>query len=235
MKSYSIREVSLFYFLIVSLILISFVTGIIVLLFPNPPYHNIGVISIFTSLAIVLITFFLVPKIIKLIATTDIELTIDGEGLKKKWVKQFIFQNKQDLFISWSDIRSYLIFDEPENKYSKFKMLLSDGSKFIFYHNKSDIMNDDYLNFIEDFILKVQIINNIENKFPKITIGKNIFQSNWGILMIAVFTIMVLAYTVKIFITPLKYEKDYSKLPYFYIGSFIVIVYIILQRRKYKS
>ncbi len=80
MKSYSIRGVSLFYFLIVSLILLSFVTGIIVLLFPNPPYHNLGVISIFTSSAIVLITFFyLVPKIIKLVATTDIELTIDED------------------------------------------------------------------------------------------------------------------------------------------------------------
>lgn len=189
--------------------------------------------QIWLAFVIILPIFFLAFKVPRYTATVDIELTIDEEGLKKKWLKQFIFSNKPDLDIKWTEIQDYVF--EPDRQFDKFKMTLKDGSKFKFFHNNDYNDKDDFLQFLQDFEHKVTKLNTDNNKINDIKRGKTIYETNWGLLLAAFLILMIIAVPIMFVFFPTKNTPNYAAIGASYVGAIYYLFQVYIHRRQNKN
>lgn len=169
-------------------------------------------------------------------ATADIEITLDDEGIKRKWLRQFILHNKSDIGFKWNEIADYVF--QPDRQFDQFKLNLKDGTKFKFYHNNDHDSKDDFQQFLSDFIKCVEQLNNADDdKKNDIKLGKTIYETTWG-LVLAVFTlIMLIGLPIMLLLLPHKVtpkSSNYFMLFASYIGGiyYVIQVYIHRKRRK---
>lgn len=86
-------------------------------------------------------------------ATADIEILIGDEGLKRTWLRQFIFHHKKDDEFRWNEIENYVF--QPDRQFDQFKLKVKDGRKFGFYHNNDHDGKDDFKKLLFYFSEKV--------------------------------------------------------------------------------
>lgn len=194
---------------------------------------KMGLISkdqpIFIIILVAPIIFFAF-KVPRYIATADIELIIDNEGLKKKWLKQFLFQNKPDRNISWTEIKDFVF--EPDRQFDKFKLTLKDGTKFKFHHNTDHNNIDDFQQFLFDFERKISKLNTENGKINNIGRGKTIYETVWG-LVLAVISFLIIFATIIIFIFfPMKKTVNYAALGASIIGGIYFIFQVYIHRKS---
>jgi hypothetical protein len=166
-------------------------------------------------------------------ATADIEIHIDNVGLKRIWLRQFIFHNKIDDEIQWNEIMDYVF--QPDRQFDQFKMHLKDGRKFKFYHNTDHDGKDDFQKFQSDFSERVELHNNVDkDKKNDIRLGKTIYETGWGLLLAIFGVAIIIGLPILLFLFPVKKNANYAMLAFSYIGAiyFIIQVYVHRKRRK---
>lgn len=166
-------------------------------------------------------------------ATADIEITIDNDGIKRRWMRKFIFHNNEDEEYKWTEIADYVF--QPDRQFDQFKMNLKDGTKFKFYHNNDYDSKDDFRKFLSNFVERVEQINNVDNnKLNDIKLGKTIYETFWGLILALIAVIMIIGIPIILFAFPTKKTPNYAMLGVAYIGAiyFVIQVYIHRKRRK---
>lgn len=151
-------------------------------------------------------------------------------------MSQFLLHNRQAIAIKWADIKDYAF--QPDRQFDQFKLNLTDGTKFKFYHNNDHDDKDDFRKFFSDFIEKVEQLNNADdNKCNDIRLGKTIYETTLGLLVAILAAIMIVGFPIMLFILPHKGTTSTSSYFYLaasYIGAiyFVFQVYIHRKRRK---
>lgn len=166
-------------------------------------------------------------------ATTDIEITLGDEGIKRRWLRQFILHNKSDVDFKWNEIADYVF--QPDRQFDQFKLNLKDGSKFKFYHNNDHDNKDDFKKFLLDFVQRVEQLNNADNdKRNDIKLGKTIYETTAGLILAVVALIMLVGMPIMLFMFPTKKTPNYAALGVSYVGAIYYVgqVYIHRKRRK---
>lgn len=166
-------------------------------------------------------------------ATAVIEIIIDNDGIKRKWLRQFFLQNREDNEYKWTEIADYVF--QPDRQFDQFKMHLKDGTKFKFYHNNDHDSKDDFRNFLSNFVERVEQINNVDiDKRNDIKLGKTIYETFGGVLLALLAVIMIVGIPIMLLAFPTKKTPNYAMLGVAYIGAvyFVVQVYIHRKRRK---
>lgn len=151
---YKIRQSSLGLFAIV-LLIVGCISGLICLfLLRNIPNQQLAYILSFAVL------FGLLIYIPRLFSSTNTEITLTNNGLEQKWLRQFLFQRRQDLSIQWKEIADFVF--EPHRQFDQFKLHLKDGTVFRMFHNR-DHYKDDFKVFLQEFTQKVNELNTQES------------------------------------------------------------------------
>jgi len=166
-------------------------------------------------------------------ATADIEIIIDNDGIKRKWLRQFILHNREDNEYKWTEIADYVF--QPDRQFDQFKLHLNDGTKFIFYHNNDHDSKDDFRKFLTNFVERVEQINDADiDKRNDIKLGKTIYETFWGLLLALLAVLMIVGIPIMLLALPTKKTPNYAMLGVAYIGAiyFVVQVYIHRKRRK---
>lgn len=189
--------------------------------------------QIWLAFVIILPIFFLAFKVPRYTATVDIELEIDQDGLKKKWLKQFIFSNKPDLNIKWTEIQDYVF--EPDRQFDKFKMTLKDGSKFKFFHNNDYNTKDDFLTFLRHFEQKITQINTDKDKSNDIKRGKTIYETKWGLVLAAFAILIIVAVPIMFIFFPTKKTPNYAAIGASYVGAIYFLIQVYTHRQRNAS
>jgi len=227
MTTYSIRQTSPTLWVISLLLTIFTGMGIAIALAAN------GLLpkgQMWLSIVIIAPFFILAFKIPRYTATVDIEIIIDEYGLKKKWLRQFVFQNHPDIEIKWTEVKDYVF--EPDRQFDKFKMTLKDGTKFKFFHNNDYNDKDDFIKFLHEFELKVQQINTDQDKTNDIKRGKTIYETKWGLLLAAFAIVFIIGVPIMLIAIPPKKTPNYGALGASYFGAIFFLTQVILHRQR---
>ena len=147
--------------------------GLLFLIDPNNDFPK----WIFMSLSFVAIITGLF--LTKYTSVAEIEMIIDDNGLKKRWLKQFPFQKKSNIKIDWEEIQEYNF--APDRQFDKFYIISKKGSEFKLTHN--NYHKDDFSKFLRDFESKVKAKKsdlNLENDIFK---SKNIYEGKTGLTL----------------------------------------------------
>ncbi|MDR3025740.1 hypothetical protein [Chryseobacterium sp.] len=226
-KTYNIKQTSVFLW-VFSLLASIFVGAQLMILMTK-----MGLISkdqpVFIIVLVAPIIFFAF-KVPRYIATVDIELIIDNEGLKKKWLKQFLFQNSPDRNISWTEIKDFVF--EPDRQFDKFKLTLKDGTKFKFHHNTDHNSIDDFQQFLFDFERKISKLNTNNDKINNIGRGKTIYETVWGLALSVISILIIVAIIVVFIFFPMKRTTNYAALGASIIGAIYFISQVYIHRKN---
>ena len=229
MTTYRIKQSSPWLF-ITTLLGVIF-AGMAILLFLSSHHFLPKGITVFvlTFIPIIGLAFYL-PRFT---ATADIEINLDNLGFERKWIRQFIFHNKQDIQFQWSEIADYVV--EPDKQFDQFKLHLKDGTKFRFYHNNVHNNKDDFRRFLYGFRAKVDEINSDKDKSNDIKLGKTIYETTWG-LVLAGFAIMVMiGFPILLFALPTKRTPNYGMIGVAYVGAIYFLIQVYIHRQKKKE
>lgn len=231
--TYKIKQSSPWLFILTLLTVIFSGTAILVFLSTNQTLPKGQPLVFILCFAPVMGLAFYLPRFT---ATADIEILIDDNGIKRRWLRQFILHNKQDNEFKWTDIDDYVF--QPDRQFDQFKLHFKDGTKFKFYHNNDHDSKDDFRKFLSDFIQKVEQLNNADNdKRNDIKLGKTIYETTWGLILAVIAVIMIVGLPIMLFVLPHKgapKSSNYAMLAASYIGAvyFVVQVYTHRKRRK---
>jgi hypothetical protein len=230
MTTYSIRQTSPTLWVISLLLTIFTGMGLAIALAANGLLPK-GQMWLFI---VIIAPFFLLAfKIPRYTATVDIEIIIDEYGLKKRWLKQFLFQNRPDIEIKWTEVQDYVF--EPDRQFDKFKMTLKNGTKFKFFHNNDYNDKDEFLTFLRHFEQKINQINSDKDTTNDIKRGKTIYVTKWGLVLAGFAIVMMIAFPVILIFFPAKKTPNYAAIGASYVGAIFYLTQVILHRQKSKS
>src|SRR6478672_8491460 len=140
MVTYKIRQSSLGLFAVILFTVVFADVGIFFFLLHNLKHQ----IAYVLSFAILLPSMLYIPQ---MVSSADTEITLTDKGIEHKWIKQILFQQKNDLSILWEEISDYVF--EPHSQFDQFKLHLKDGTTFRIFHNH-DHDKDEFRIFIQD-------------------------------------------------------------------------------------
>lgn len=183
---------------------------------------------------IILLAFYL-PKYT---SVALIEISIDENGITKRWLKQFPFRKKSNEVVKWNEIKNYIF--QPDRQFDKFRLNLKSGKKFVFYHNNDHDEKDDFRLFLFDFITKVEIINTQENSSSreKIKLGKTIYETTGGLILAFLSIFVLVGLPILYIFSPHKESIKTSNifiLASSYIGAMYYIIQVYIHRKKRKE
>ena len=223
-KTYKIKQSSPWLFITTLLTVIFSGMTILVFLTSNQILPKGQTLLLIVYVSPVIGLAFYLPRFI---ATADIEILIDEDGIKRKWLRQFIFHSKQDDEFKWTEIDDFVF--QPDRHFDQFKLHFKNGTKFKFYHNNDHDNKDDFRKFLSNFVQKVEQLNNADNdKRNDIKIGKTIYETTWGLVLAAIAVIMIVGIPIMLFILPHKGTPKISN--YFYLAaSYMGAIYFVIQ------
>ena len=204
--------------------------GILIYLAKNQVLQKEPKILVFVIVAPVIGGAFFLPRYT---ATAEIEITIDDEGVKRKWLRRFLLSSKSDIEFKWADIEDYVF--QPDRKFDQFKLHLKDGTKFKFYHDNGHNEKDDFSKFLSDFILRVKRLNIADyDKRNDIKLGKTIYETTGGLILAAFAVVVIIGLPIMLIALPTKKTPNYFGLSAAYTGViyYLIQVYIHRKRRK---
>ncbi|MBA5246470.1 hypothetical protein H1R16_10745 [Marnyiella aurantia] len=224
---YNITQTSQFLYTVT--FLITLLSGIFTLVLLVP--KGVSFLIFLALFAPIFILAFYLPRFT---STAEIEIIMDEKGMERKWIKQFLFQTREDDYIHWMDIESYIF--QPNSQFDKFKLNLKNGSNFAFFHNNESSNTDDFNHFLRDFITKVEEINTKPgDKKQPIRIGKTFYETTLGLVIAIFFVIIIIAVPTVLIVVPGK-DKASSSTILGIISSSAPIIFFIFQvythRRK---
>lgn len=226
-KIYNIKQTSVFLW-IFSLLTSIFIGAQLIIL-----STKMGLISkdqpIFIIILVAPIIFFSF-KVPRFIATADIEVIIDNEGLKKKYLKQFLFQNKPNRNINWTEIKDFVF--EPDRQFDKFKLTLTDGTSFKLHHNTDHNETDDFQQFVIDFRQKISHYNSNNTGTNNIKRGKTIYETSWGLVLSVISALIIVAIITVFILYPIKKTTNYFALGASMMGAAYFIFQVYIHRTK---
>ena len=167
-------------------------------------------------------------------ATADIEITIDSEGIKRRWVRQFILHNKQDDEFKWKEIDDYVF--QPDRQFDQFKLHLKNDTKLKFYHNNDHDDKDDFRKFFSDFVERVEQLNNADkDKRNDIKLGKTLYETTGGLILAVFAVIVIIGLPILLIALPTKKTPNYFGLGVGYTGAIYFLVQVYIHRKKRKE
>ncbi len=93
-----------------------------------------------------------------MISKADVELTMDENGISRKWIRRFRLQKRTVDQLNWDEIEQYLF--EPSDRYTSVLRIRTHGRKHLsLSHEKSEDGADDFLRFVKDFERNVEMYN----------------------------------------------------------------------------
>ncbi len=229
-KTYNIKQTSVFLWILSLLASIFAGIGLMILITKTGLISKDQPIFIIALVAPIIFFAFKIPRYT---ATVDIELTIENDGLKMKWLRQFLFQNRPDRNITWTEIKDFVF--EPDRQFDKFKLTLKDGTKFKFHHNTDHDNKDDFQQFRIDFEKKISKINSDKDKTNDIKRGKTIYETVWGLILAVIGIVMIVAIIIIFLFFPIKKTTNYAALGASMIGAIYFILQVYIQRTKNKD
>lgn len=162
------------------------------------------------------------------------EIGISKKGLKMNWSNQFLFHNKVDYDILFSDIKEY-VFENNRN-YDIFKLTLKDNSKIVI-HRDIFYYKDDFQLFKNDFIEKIKEVNR-DNEANENTIqeGQSFYETKAAIVVSYILIAVLIAIPIVIFIFQLDWRKPslFASLGSLYLGVIYFLV-LVEQHKKPKQ
>lgn len=213
------------------IMVIFFVTAVFLLLFHYsilPELHSLILFVIFAP--VVWFAFYLT----KFTAIADIEITIDNEGLKRKWLRQFLFHKREDDEFNWTEISDYTF--QPDRQFDQFKLHLKDGTTFKFYHSTDHDDKDEFRKFLSCFSERVeQNNNNKSDTHNAIKRGKTIYETYWGLILSVLAIIMILGVSILLIVSPVKKISNIAMLSVAYIGAIYFIIQVFSHRKRRKQ
>ena len=114
---YKIKQTSPTYWFLTLFLTIFLGFAIIIVIATKIGILNFGVYALLMTPIIFLA--FILPRYS---ATVEIEIIMDEIGIKKKWIRQFIFQHRSDIEVNWLEISEYIF--EPNSQFIKLKISL---------------------------------------------------------------------------------------------------------------
>lgn len=167
-------------------------------------------------------------------ATADIEITIDSEGIKRRWVRQFILHNKQDDEFKLKEIDDYVF--QPDRQFDQFKLHLKNDTKLKFYHNNDHDDKDDFRKFFSDFVERVEQLNNADkDKRNDIKLGKTLYETTGGLILAVFAVIVIIGLPILLIALPTKKTPNYFGLGVGYTGAIYFLVQVYIHRKKRKE
>ena len=167
-------------------------------------------------------------------ATAEIEMTIDDEGVKRKWLRRFLLSSQSDIEFKWAEIEDYVF--QPDRKFDQFKLHLKDGTKFKFFHDNGDDDKDDFRKFLSDFTNQVEQFNNADNyKRNDIKLGKTIYETTGGLILAVFAVIVIIGLPILLSAMPTKKTPNYFGLGVAYTGAIYFLVQVYIHRKKRKE
>jgi hypothetical protein len=230
-KTYNIKQTSVFLWIFSLLASIFAGIGLMILIIKTtgiiPKDQPIFIIAVVAPI------IFFAFRIPRYTATVEIELSIDNEGIKKKWLKQFLFQSRPDRNINWTEIKDFVF--EPDRQFDKFKLTLKDGTKFKFHHNTDHNNKDDFHHFRLDFEKKIAKLNSEKDRANNIKRGKTIYETVWGLILAVIGIVMIIASIVIFLFFPSKKTTNYAMLGASAIGTVYFIFQVYDHRKKNRN
>lgn len=230
-KTYNIKQTSVFLWIFSLMASIFAGIGLMILIIKAtgfiPKDQPIFIIALVAPI------IFFAFKVPNFTAAVDIELTIDNEGIKKKWLRKFLFQNRPDSSIYWTEIMDFVF--EPDRQFDKFKITLKDGTKFKFHHNTDHDNKDDFQQFRLDFEKKIAKINSDKDQTNDIKRGKTIYETVWGLILAVIGIIMLISIIVIFIFFPIRKTTNYAMLGASAIGTIYFIFQVYDHRKKNKN
>jgi hypothetical protein len=228
MKKYKIRQTSPLLW-IISLLLTIFIGGGIIIAFAANGMFPKGQPILFAIIFIpIVVAAFYIPRFT---ATVEIEIIIDNNGIEKNWLKQFMFCNRPDIKIKWTEINDFVF--EPDRQFDRFKITLKNGSKIKFYHNNDHDGKDDFISFLTDFENKVKELNSDQEKSNDIKRGKTIYETVWGLILAGFAIVMLIGIPILLFALPTSKTPNYGLIGISYAGAIFFLIQVIIHRQKY--
>ncbi len=137
------------------------------------------------------------------LATAIVEITLDDDGLQRKWLKKFFLSSADNIFIPWNKIIGYL--QQPDYNYEKFKIIIRNKPAINIYHlyqsnpfqrflyGRND---DDFYLFIAEFKYMVERKNaEFDSSGEYIKQEKTVYETTWA-LVLAIFLVLLTVTTI---------------------------------------
>ena len=161
------------------------------------------------------------------------EWTITKSEIQLKWLDQFIFHNRPDLKINWSDIQEYKY--QPDRNFDLFKLKLTDGKVIKLWHNTSTT-NDDFQKFVATFEKQVQSYNQKDTDISNgIKRAKTIYETKLGLALAVFAGLCLVGIPILIAVLPHKLRINWAGLGVGYAGALFFILQVFAHRKTKSS
>lgn len=196
-----------------------------------PKGSSFSILAAFILLAVAII-------LQRFISIAVIELSIFDSEISIKWIKQFIFHNRKESTVRFSEIESWKY--QEDSNFDLFKLTLKDGRDITLWHF-TFTRKDDFKRLVEEFPIYINKYNS--KKVPenhaqeqiaekhKIEKIKTIFEKSYA-PFIAAFAVLLLVATVFIFVTR---PQGKPNPPYGLLGAASGGLFFIAQYLKHRN
>lgn len=218
----------------------SFIAGAALIMFATKqgilPRGN-TIVSLLSFGVLVLLVIYM----LRLTSFAKVEITLDDVTISIKWHEQFLFSNKRDIIIPFSEIDAYV--DQSDSHWEWLKMELTDGTVYRIWHINL-MTKDDYCKFVSAFISSVRNYNKTINKSsvkeglaPKtkpIMRLKSIYETTGGLILAGFAIAIIIGLPILLLAIPLKRPTNYFAIGAGYFGAIYFVAMVYLQRRRNK-
>lgn len=193
----------------------------------------------FVSLLTFGVLILFVIYMMRLTSFAKVEVTFDNDSISIKWLEQFLFSNKQDITIQFSEIVSYV--EQSDSNWEWLKMELPDGTVYRIWH--SNLMTkDDYSKFVSAFVSSIKTHNKAVRKSSvrggltkTIKRSKSIYETTGGLILAGFAIVIIIGLPILLFTIPPKRPTNYFVFAAGYFGAIYFLVQVYLQRRRNKD
>jgi len=169
------------------------------------------------------------------LATAVVEITIDLDGLHRRWIKHYFLSFSSDSSIPWDNIATFVL--QPDYNYEQLKIVLSNGGVLRIYHlYYSNAFSsfvygkdfDDYDSFVAAF-QQCLLKQKGQTEMPKL---KTIYETKAALLISALLVmLMIILLLATVFIDPAN-PTPYRILALAGSGASYFIFQTVKYRRK---
>jgi hypothetical protein len=145
--------------------------------------------------------------------------------------RQYFFQRKPELKISWSEIQAYKY--QPDQNAELFELTGVNGRKIKLWHDSLE--RDDFESFINYFEKRVEEYNQKEIRFHKdITRTKTIYEGGTGIAIATMF-ILSLGIIIALNFMSKSAHTNWARMLLLIVATSYIIFQVIAYRKKSSS
>ena len=189
------------------------------------------------ALAITYVTILMATALIatRITSRALLEFTISENTIQLTWLKQFLFQKKEDITFNWSDIKSYKY--HQDRNYDLFKIELKDGNVIKLWHSNV-VLKDDFIKFRLYFEKKVWLLNQKEEKenasqkenLTKIIKEKTFFHTKPGLVVSIFMLLFAISIPIIVLMIPHKAHGSFGMV---ILGSIVIMIPGMISVLKY--